>query len=62
MNTPNIEAKDIYYKCLNTGMGYISDYLAGEFAHLIVQELQENADTEYYKKVEKALKKLLKHK
>lgn len=56
--TAKEKAQEIYHECLNTGEGYISDYLAGKFAFLILEKMKYNTDNKVYKE----LKKLLNHK
>ena len=60
--TPKEKAKEIYFSMLNAGKGFMSEYLAGECAMIAVEELVVQADTEYFKKVKRELKKLLHHK
>lgn len=56
--TAKQKAQDIYHECLNCGKGYISDYLAGQFAFLVLEKAGYSTDSKVYKE----LKKLLHHK
>lgn len=60
--TPKEKAKELFHDCLNRGRGFISDYLAGEFAMLMVQELIAQDKGDYFIKVKKELKILLNYK
>lgn len=63
--TPKEEAQELFNEMLNTGGGYISEYLAGKYALITTERLIENCDNnkyEYWIKVKRELKKLLNYK
>ncbi len=57
--TPKQKATEIYHNCLNIGKGMINDYACGLYAMYTVDELIEQTENDFFKKVRKELKKIL---